>query len=321
MSLQKHKLLGVSITVSPKDEILHWIKQSLSIFHSQFSIIQIVTPNPEQIVLAQKNEEFRRILNDANIALPDGAGVVWGMRRGQKTEDRGQKIEDGRRRAEDGERKIEGINPPSVFHIPYSVSRISGVDFMVDLCRMAAENHWKVLFLGGRDGAAEQALHVLQQTYKGLEGIAEDGPEVSGGTSVDPSIIDSLIQTIHRNNISMVFVGLGAPKQEYLMERLRKDIEKEENAERSEVRGRKKNEISRSSRLSSFPLGFSVICMSVGGSFDILAGKVKRAPLVIQNSGFEWLWRLTQEPWRWRRQLSLLTFFWFVLWEKNTQIE
>jgi len=53
--------------------------------------------------------------------------------------------------------------------------------------------------------------------------------------------------------------------------------------------------------------------MGVGGSFDYLSGSVPRAPLVIRTFGLEWLFRLIRQPWRWRRQLSLIEFIWLVI--------
>jgi N-acetylglucosaminyldiphosphoundecaprenol N-acetyl-beta-D-mannosaminyltransferase len=48
--------------------------------------------------------------------------------------------------------------------------------------------------------------------------------------------------------------------------------------------------------------------MAVGGAFDMLTGKLDRAPKLLQQLQLEWLYRLYQEPWRWRRQLSLFEF-------------
>jgi N-acetylglucosaminyldiphosphoundecaprenol N-acetyl-beta-D-mannosaminyltransferase len=52
--------------------------------------------------------------------------------------------------------------------------------------------------------------------------------------------------------------------------------------------------------------------VGVGGSFDVIAGNVKRAPKFFQKTGMEWLWRLLKEPWRWKRMLSLPKFMLLV---------
>jgi N-acetylglucosaminyldiphosphoundecaprenol N-acetyl-beta-D-mannosaminyltransferase len=195
---------------------------------------------------------------------------------------------------------------------------------MVDLCRLAAANNWKVLFIGGRGGVARRALDNLKKRFPGLEGIAEDGPTIeisndklqmsnqcqisneiskftfssfrsaSGGEKSrdNDGYIRYLVERIQKEKIQLVFIGLGAPKQEYLMENFKFQI-------------------------SNFKLRHTVAIMVVGGAFDMLAGNVQRAPKIVQTMGFEWLWRLFQEPWRWKRQTSLLTFFRMVLFQKN----
>lgn len=57
----------------------------------------------------------------------------------------------------------------------------------------------------------------------------------------------------------------------------------------------------------------SLVALEVGGVFNYLAGKAKKPPKIIERIGLEWLWRLITEPWRWRRQLSLMRFVWLVL--------
>ncbi|HSW97175.1 MAG TPA: WecB/TagA/CpsF family glycosyltransferase, partial [Candidatus Saccharimonadales bacterium] len=58
------------------------------------------------------------------------------------------------------------------------------------------------------------------------------------------------------------------------------------------------------------------VMMGVGGAFDYISGRVPRAPLWVQKLGFEWLFRLVRQPWRWKRQLALLEFIWLVMKEK-----
>lgn len=85
--------------------------------------------------------------------------------------------------------------------------------------------------------------------------------------------------------IDMLFVALGSPKQE---EWIYKNID---------------------------DLQVKVI-MGVGGSFDMISGKVRRAPMLFQKIGIEWLWRLLIQPWRIKRQIKLLEFIWLVFKEK-----
>jgi len=252
MKLSKKTLLGVGITTSPQSEILGFVDEFLSCVSKQGKETSciVVTPNPEQIVLAQKKETFKTILNSADIALPDGAGVVWALKR--------------------------------IYGMP--LMRITGVDFMEELCEYASTHHIPMAFIGSRGGVAEKAFSRLQEKYHGLIGFGQDGPEMDLNLSsdIEKKYRKEVSEKIRKNNCRIVFVGLGAPKQEFFIDAIRHMIP-------------------------------NTIFMSVGGSFDVFAGKIRRAPKSVQHLGFEWLWRLIQEPWRIVRQKALLTFLFLVL--------
>lgn len=149
-------------------------------------------------------------------------------------------------------------------------SRITGADFVEKLCGRIAEKPITVGFLGGRDGVAQKTSECLKKVYPGLKivFVSEADP--------DERIV-SLMKEKSRENIDLLFVAYGFPKQEEFL----------------------------AAYLDRLPV---TIVMAVGGTFDYLSGKVKRAPLVMRRLGLEWLYRLIQEPWRWRRQLSLISF-------------
>ena len=109
----KKQLLGVNITIDNKETILSEVNNYLLGKLKKTPFI-IVTPNPEQLVLAQKDKEFLKLLNKADVALPDGIGIVWALR-------------------------FLNQEPRTKNQEP---SRISGIDFMSDLVRMANKNNW-----------------------------------------------------------------------------------------------------------------------------------------------------------------------------------
>ena len=234
----KKQLLGVNITVDPKNVILQTIHEYL-MGKSTSSPFIIVTPNPEQIMLAQENEEFLKRLNRADVALPDGVGLVWAMK------------------------LVKGV----------SIQRIPGVDFMSELVRMANKNNWEIGLIGGFNGIGKKAVEELKLSYANLRGWALEPEEMD---------IDKVVQHCKGSATKIVFVGMGAPKQEEYIEVLKKH-------------------------------GGRVVLMAVGGSFDMIAGNISRAPRWIQTCGGEWLFRLIQEPWRWKRQWSLIHFIALVL--------
>ncbi len=242
------------MTTSPKEEIISFIRTSTK------KILYIVTPNPEQLVYAQKDNHFAQILNDADIALPDGIGLVLAMR-------------------------ILGLSSV-LCPMSYVLRRIPGVEFMEDLVAMAAEKGYPVALIGGRGGVAGEALGRLQGRYPSLHGWTIDPGDVDQG-SLDN--LGDVVDKIRETKTRIVFVGLGAPKQEFFIHRLMSYV-----------------------LHPTSPMVF----MAVGGSFDTIAGRVRRAPLLVRGLGLEWLWRLVREPWRWRRQLALLKFLWLVVCRK-----
>lgn len=99
-----------------------------------------------------------------------------------------------------------------------------------------------------------------------------------------PKHTEQVLDWIKANHPQIVFVALGAPTQEEWI------IDHAQELEKSGVK----------------------ITMVVGGAFDTLTGNLTESPQIVQKMGFEWLWRLIQQPWRWRRQLKLINFIWLA---------
>ncbi len=202
----------------------------------------VVTVNPEFIMAARRNPDFRAALAEADLALPDGIGVVWASRLL------------GRPVAE----------------------RITGVDTVRSLARFAAERRLRPFLLGAAEGVAEEAARLLCQANPGLEiaGVYAGSPRPA-----DEDAIVAMIQAAHPD---MLFVAYGAPQQDLWIVRTRQRL--------------------------GVPLA-----MGVGGTLDFIAGRRRRAPRWMQTLGIEWLFRLAQEPSRWRRMLALPRFAGLVL--------
>lgn len=258
MGLNAGKILKISITTDSKEEVLEYVQKYLfSPSKSRPKPFVIVTPNPEQVVLAQTNSRFQEILNWADIAIPDGIGMSFAG-------------------------ALLGVAP--------RISRIPGIEFMDDLMGLSGKQPVRIGLIGGREGLAVKSLECLQARYSGLSGWANEGgvlPMNSGGIVIPQSLVSDIADTVEREKTNMVFVGMGAPKQEYLIRSISDELVK---------------------RKHNSPL----VLMSVGGSFDIISGRLRRAPLFARSIGFEWFWRLAQEPWRLRRQLALIKFIQLV---------
>ena len=154
--------------------------------------------------------------------------------------------------------------------------RIPGVEFTEHLCKRAVYEGWRIWLFGGEPGVAEKAAGVLTQKYPGLQ-IA--GTRDGFFKNED---IHAICSDIRESGTDILFAGLGVPKQEYWL------------ADHLAETG-------------------ATVGMGIGGSMDVLSGKLARAPKIWQKIGMEWLYRTLQEPWRWRRIAKLPLFVFYVL--------
>ncbi|MCL2009557.1 MAG: WecB/TagA/CpsF family glycosyltransferase [Synergistaceae bacterium] len=148
--------------------------------------------------------------------------------------------------------------------------RVTGIDFAEQMCRMAAAEGWPVYFLGSRGKTALACAKVMEARYPGL---VVAGARDGFFDAEDPAVADA----VAKSGARILFVAMGIPRQEKWVAR---------HADR---------------------LG-SVLAVGVGGAFDVLSGNLKRAPVLMQKMGMEWLFRLYQEPFRWKKDLGLVVF-------------
>jgi N-acetylglucosaminyldiphosphoundecaprenol N-acetyl-beta-D-mannosaminyltransferase len=154
--------------------------------------------------------------------------------------------------------------------------RVTGVELMERLCQSAAAEGLPVYLFGGTEGVAADAAAILEVSFPGLI-IA--GTRNGFYTSEEEA---GIVETIRNSGARILFVGLGSPRQEMWLAR----------------------------NLRTTGCGAGI---GVGGSFDVISGRVKRAPMIWRQLGIEWLYRLIREPHRVRRQLALPYFVWLVV--------
>ena len=160
--------------------------------------------------------------------------------------------------------------------------KLSGSDLVPILCEHAAKKGYSVYFLGGAPGTAEKSAVFMQRKFPGLRVAGIDCPKY--GFEQIPEKEQAVVDRLRELKPDICFIALGSPKQEFFMQR---------HVETSGVPA----------------------VLGVGGAFDFVSGRIRRAPRWIQTIGFEWLWRLCQEPRRlWHRYLveDMLIFriFW-----------
>lgn len=175
--------------------------------------------------------------------------------------------------------------------------RVTGVDLMVALCRAVNEKPITVGFLGGGPGVAEKAAECLTAQFLGIKvsfavsELADLDPKAEKVFSMKYLVSSKRKSTGAQNtkyeipDTDLLFVAFGFPKQEEWIA---------ENLDKLPVK----------------------VAIGVGGAFDYISGTVSRAPVWVQKLGFEWLYRLVVEPWRWKRQLALIEFVFLVIKER-----
>jgi N-acetylglucosaminyldiphosphoundecaprenol N-acetyl-beta-D-mannosaminyltransferase len=241
-SVARASILGCKVHLINMGEALDLLE---SIIDTADLSHQVVTLNAEIIYQATKDEELRRIINQASLVTADGIGTVWGAR---------------------------------MLGYPQK-ERVSGIDLLLELCSRAAISGWKIYLLGAAPGVALKAAHKLEESYPGLNIC---GSHHGYFSREDESAI---IADINAKSPQILFAALGAPKQEFWLDRNRE--------------------------LIKVPL-----CVGVGGSFDVIAGIKKRAPQLFIKLNLEWLYRLASEPARFKRQLALPAFVVEILKQK-----
>jgi N-acetylglucosaminyldiphosphoundecaprenol N-acetyl-beta-D-mannosaminyltransferase len=196
----------------------------------------VITPNAQHIVLLEKERRLQEVYDHADLVIPDGISLLIAAR-------------------------LYGRS---------FQQRVAGVDIFKTLCGLAAKAGLHVFLLGGRPGSAELAAAVLKSSHPDLKYSTYCPPL---GFEHSEAGLKQTADAIAAARPDILFVALGAPKQEYW--------------------------------IYEHGLQLSVpVCIGVGGSFEIVGGVVSRAPMWAQNIGCEWLYRLCREPRRmWRRYL------------------
>ena len=232
----KKEVMGVLFDNVTMDEALERAKEILAGSRAAY----VVTPNAEIVYEAMQDPAMCRLINDADLVLPDGAGVVLASR---------------------------------ILKDPLK-EKVAGVDFADHLLGLLAETGGSVYLLGSKPGVAELAAEKMLAKHPGLTiaGMADgyfkdEGPVVEKINAVKPDVL---------------FVCLGAPKQEKFMVAHRDQLQVK-------------------------------LMAGLGGSLDSFAGTVKRAPKWMIKLSLEWLYRLIKEPKRFKRMLRLPKFLWAVV--------
>ena len=264
----KANILGVQIDVLTKTKALEQIERFLSSDRQH----QVVTANPEMVLQAWRHDGFRRLINNSSLVVADGIGLLWAAKF----------------LALKSSNFIISLCQLIISSLSLVISpdycrqvlpeRITGVDLLEKICEQASRKNWKVYLLGGAEGIAEKTSAVLKKRYLELKIVGADhGYELlitNDKLQPDEKNNQPMVSRINQQQPDILLVAFGALKQEYWIK---------ENL----------------SKLTSVK-----VAMGVGGAFDFIAGRAKRAPEIYRELGLEWLHRFCHQPWRATRMFN-----------------
>jgi len=159
------------------------------------------------------------------------------------------------------------------------IGQVPGSDLMPAICEMAAAQGRRIFLFGASPEVNGKVARILPKRYPGLRIVGHQH-----GYIAEPDM-PKLVADINASQAEILFVALGSPRQEFWMA---------QHVPELKVR----------------------VCQGVGGTFDVIAGKVPRAPTLFRRMHLEWFYRLAREPRRIRRQAELPKFAWCVVREK-----
>ncbi|MBI5732268.1 MAG: WecB/TagA/CpsF family glycosyltransferase [Candidatus Magasanikbacteria bacterium] len=264
------EFLGLPVDNLPRQEILAKISGFFNSSEHHF----ITTPNPEMVVEGERDWFFKEAMRQADLAPPDGAGLVWAGR----------------------------------YLFNQKIARFPGVELMEEICCLAAQENKSVYLLGGGEGVAEKTALGLKKKFRDLKiAGAEKGIEIKIQTAADQCPLEEnkkysyglifdknenkrLVEKINRAGPDVLFAAFGHGKQEKWLAEFLPQL--------PSVR----------------------IAMGVGGAFDYLSGKIRRAPKILRKLGLEWLWRLLRQPWRIKRICRAIAIFAFLIRDYKKQL-
>ena len=228
-------ILGVPIDPVGMAQSVDKVRQFLDT--SQFHLV--VTLGTEMIMRAQHDGDFRGVVEQASLIVPDGIGPVYAAR-------------------------LHGFPMRE---------RVAGVELIQVLVQQLGPK-LRLFLLGGGPGIAEEAASTLSRIGPGIQ--------IAGCRDGFFESDQEIVEQIAASGANVVLVGMGFPRQESWL-------------------------------LKHGPATGAQVGIGVGGSFDVLSGRVKRAPVWMQRCGLEWLHRFVLQPSRWRRMLALPQFGWRVI--------
>jgi N-acetylglucosaminyldiphosphoundecaprenol N-acetyl-beta-D-mannosaminyltransferase len=224
-------ILGVPLALTDYERAMDWMDATVASGGKGYVCVAAV----HTVMACQEDAELREAVLNSDLTVPDGQPLVWAMNA-----------------------------------LGHSLSsRVYGPDLMARYCERAATTGTRMFLYGGRNqGALVQLALNLRRRYPGVRIVGGYSPPFRALSDDEE---DAIVDEINRSGADVVWVGIGVPKQEKWMARMRDRLD-------------------------------APVLVGVGAAFDFHAGLVPQAPNWMQASGLEWAYRLSHEPRRlWKR--------------------
>ena len=235
---ERAEILGVKVDAVTMAQAVERVEKLIA---AQKNSI-VATVNAEMLLRATQDDDFKKILNSAELVVPDGAGAVWAAR-----------------------------------HLGYEMpERVAGFDLVQELMKIAPAKGYKFFLFGASPGIADKAQIKAQELYPRIKIVGTRNGYFTAADELE------IIAQIKNSKPDILLAALGVPKQEKWLA-----------AHKDEL---------------NIP-----VSIGVGGTFDVMAGVVKRAPVWMQRAKLEWLYRAMLQPSRAGRLVALPKFVWKVI--------
>ena len=209
----------------------------------------VTITNPHSVLMCHRDEKMMQATQSAGLVLPDGAGIILAA-------------------------NILGYK---------NLGRVTGPDLMLKLCDWGREKGFRHFFYGGDDDVAKKLVNNLTENFPGLQVAGAYCPPFRPLSDEEDN---NIVGMINDSKTDIVWVGLGAPKQEKWM-------------------------LDHTGKIKAAAM------IGVGAAFDFHSGNVKWAPAIVRRLGIEWAWRLIENPKRmWWRNLDSPIFLTKVLYQR-----
>jgi len=198
----------------------------------------IIPLNPYKIQKIRSNTDLRLISNKADIHLASGGGIKWAANR---------------------------LKTPLK-------EQVSILSFLMDIIRIAEIKEYSIFIVGGKPEIAEKAFFNIKKSFPNIRIVGRHGGFFNSERE------KSVIEAMRKSEANIVFVGLGFPKEDKWIYKIKKEFN-------------------------------NTIFISVGGSIDVISGEIKKAPAYFMEKGLDWFYRIITKPWRIGKIIRTKFFF------------